>query len=51
MHQNVAELGALYGLSGLDPKKTTDERIRDAYIAAVTGGVIVDVPFSDDSLI
>lgn len=44
IHQNVVELGLLNGPMGLDPKKTFDERVRDAFFAALLGGVAVEVP-------
>lgn len=47
IHQNVPEMGLLNGPFGLDPKKNTDERIRDAYFSALTGGVTVNLPNID----
>lgn len=43
IHQNVPELGLLNGPSGLDPKKTHDERARDAFLAGLYGGVTIDI--------
>ena len=47
IHQNVPEVGLLNGPCGLDPKKNTDERISDAFLSALIGGVAVDLPNID----
>lgn len=47
IHHNVRELGLLNGPGGLDPNKTLDERVSDAYFAALLGGVVVNVPSID----
>jgi hypothetical protein len=44
IHQNVGELGLLNGPGGLDPNKTPDECVRDAFFSALFGGVVVNVP-------
>ncbi len=46
IHHNVVELGLLYGPYGLDPKKNLEDRVRDAYFAALLGGVAVEAPSS-----
>lgn len=47
IHHNVRELGLLYGPAGLDPSKSHDERVRDAFLAALAGGVVLNLPSID----
>jgi hypothetical protein len=49
IHRNVGELGLLNGPGGLDPNKTPDECARDAYFAALLGGIVVNVPSFEQS--
>lgn len=44
IHRNLPELGLLNGPGGLDPQKTHEERARDAYMAALLGGVRIELP-------
>lgn len=43
IHHNVMEIGLLNGPGGLDPAKSLEQCVRDAYLAALMGGVKVNL--------